>query len=107
MTKLYRLLADIPTGKKGWLFELRDDGYLYYKGKDVYIYNAVALKNHPKILEDWFEEIHNDPLDWKAGVIGAGDKFWVSVDVENGACYSEDEALNIAHKINEMLGEVR
>lgn len=74
--KRYKLLKDLPTFRAGDLFELRDDGCLYwvrgwrnpdevkYYDKEVIAYHKNTLKFFPNILTDWFNEIE-EPTRWK------------------------------------------
>ena len=74
--KRYKLLKDLPTFRAGDLFELRDDGCLYwvrgwrnpdevkYWDKEVIAYHKNTLKFFPNILADWFEEI-KESTRWK------------------------------------------
>lgn len=70
--KKYKLLKDLPTFDAGDIFELRDDGCLYWDastqshikpchGKhwqpEVMAYHRKTLERFPNILRDWFEEI--------------------------------------------------
>ena len=74
--KRYKLKKDLPTFRAGDLFELRDDGCLYWvRGwrnpdeikhcdKEVIAYHKNTLKFFPNILTDWFEEI-KEQTRWK------------------------------------------
>lgn len=80
MSKIYILKRDLPTFMKGDLFELRDDGCLYWLGggvlqpgwgsghwkHQVMAYHKRTLEAFPNILEEWFEE--NGEL--KYGIVG-------------------------------------
>lgn len=74
--KRYKLKKDLPTFRAGDLFELRDDGCLYwvrgwrnpdevkYCDKEVIAYHKNTLRFFPSILTDWFEEI-KESTRWK------------------------------------------
>lgn len=91
--KRYKLLKDLPTFRAGDLFELRDDGCLYwvrgwrnpdevkYYDKEVIAYRKNTLKFFPNILTDWFEEI-KEPTRWKPEL---GYKYYLSDS--NGSIY--------------------
>lgn len=69
--KRYKLLKELPTFAKGDLFEIRDDGCLWWIGnssfkcgwgqghwrREVMAYHKNTLERFPNILEEWFEKI--------------------------------------------------
>lgn len=57
--KRYRLKNDIPKFKAGTEFRISEKGHLAHGNSLVYHKND--LKKHPEILNDWFEEIEEQP----------------------------------------------
>lgn len=61
----FRLIKDLPTFKKGDIFEIGEDGCLWHHNKDnstkhykewVMAYHKKTLEAFPNIMTDWFEE---------------------------------------------------
>ena len=87
--KRYKLKKDLPTFRAGDLFELRDDGCLYwvrgwrnpdevkYYDKEVIAYHKNTLKFFPNILTDWFEEV-KESTRWKPEI--SNDYYYISGD---------------------------
>lgn len=73
MIKHYRLLKDLPTFSTGDIFQLREDGCLYFERQsgetkhpelsskhwkpEVMAYHKQTLAKFPNILKDWFEAL--------------------------------------------------
>lgn len=74
--KRYKLLKDLPTFKAGDEFRLEKSGLWKDKGERIPIiaYAATTLEKFPNIIEDWFEEIPEQPKTvWD---LEKGDKCW-------------------------------
>lgn len=64
--KLYELLKDLPTFKAGDVFYLDSNNNLRQKWPDIMAYNHKTLEKFPNILKDWFEEIPEGNMRWRA-----------------------------------------
>lgn len=89
MTKHYRLLKDLPTFSAGDIFQLREDGCLYFERQsgetkhpelsskhwkpEVMAYHKRTLAKFPNILKDWFEDLDEPEerfyIDARGGVV--------------------------------------
>lgn len=63
--KLYELLKDLPTFSAGDAFYLDSNNNLRQKWSDIMAYNHHTLEKFPNILKDWFEEIPEEPKEWR------------------------------------------
>lgn len=89
MIKHYRLLKDLPTFSAGDIFQLREDGCLYFERQsgetkhpelsskhwkpEVMAYHKQTLAKFPNILKDWFEALDEPEerfyIDARGGVV--------------------------------------
>lgn len=89
MIKHYRLLKDLPTFSAGDIFQLREDGCLYFERQsgetkhpelsskhwkpEVMAYHKQTLAKFPNILKDWFEDLDEPEerfyIDARGGVV--------------------------------------
>lgn len=131
--KRYKLKKDLPTFRAGDLFELRDDGCLYwvrgwrnpdevkYCDKEVIAYHKNTLKFFPNILTDWFEEI-KEPTRWEpetdkkyyfirtSGYVY--DSIWTNDSIDDGRfeignCFQTEEEAKKAVEYLKALAVVR
>ena len=131
--KRYKLKKDLPTFRAGDLFELRDDGCLYwvrgwrnpdeikYCDKEVIAYHKNTLKFFQNILTDWFEEI-KESTRWKpeteqkyyfirtSGYVY--DSIWTNDSIDDGRfeignCFQTEEEAKKAVEYLNALAVVR
>ena len=90
MSKKYKLVKELPTFNLGDRFLISNAGNLCLeKEPSIVAYAASTLKKFPNILNDWFEEIPEEPktvwdlegdmLCWEIGVDCAWQQAWCNI----------------------------